>query len=138
MTRASWLDSPLLVGFGHMQELAERAARGSDGYPPYNIEDRGEAGLRVTLAVAGFAPDDLTTTVEGRQLVVRGRRAEADAQVYLHRGIAARRFQRAFVLADGHEVDRAMLENGLLHIDIRRTAPEDTVTKIAIETGAGG
>lgn len=134
MTRAAWIDSPFLVGFGAMQELAERAARGSDGYPPYNIEEIAADHIRVSLAVAGFRGSELSAHVEGSQLVVRGKSADADGRVFLHRGIATRRFQRTFVLADGCEVDAARLENGLLHIDIRRKPAAETITTIPIET----
>lgn len=133
VTRA-WFDSPLLVGFERMQELAERAARGSDGYPPYNIEVMGDNRVRITLAVAGFSADDLSAVVEGAQLVIRGdRRDSQDSErTFLHRGIAARRFQRSFVLADGFEVEGASLEHGLLHVDVRRRVDEQAVTRIEI------
>ena len=112
----------------------ERTAKsGNDGYPPYNIEQRGDASYRITLALAGFAEDDLAITLENNQLVVRGRQADdAEGRVFLHRGIAARQFQRSFVLADGVEVSGAMLENGLLHIDLSRAEPETVVRTIAI------
>ncbi len=126
----------MLVGFGYMQELAERAARGSDGYPPYNIEELDSERLRITLAVAGFSNDDLAISIEDRQLIVRGKRQDGEERVFLHRGIAARRFQRAFVLADGHEVERAFLENGLLHLDVRRRPRQETIVQIPIETSA--
>lgn len=137
MTRTAWIDSPLMVGFGAMQELAERAARGSDGYPPYNIEELDGARIRISLAVAGFSASELSTHVEGAQLVVRGRREEQQDRVFLHRGIATRRFQRAFVLADGFEVDAAVLEHGLLHIDIRRKPQGETIISIPITVGSG-
>ncbi len=139
MNARTWFDHPLLVGFDRMQELAERAARGSDGYPPYNIEAVDAEAVRITLAVAGFAPEDLTATVEGAQLVIRGDRKDSQAsRTFLHRGIAARRFQRAFVLADGFEVESAELEHGLLHILVRRRAQEDAVTRIAIRPASSG
>lgn len=132
MTRPSWFDSPFLLGFDRMQEMAERAARAaSDGYPPYNIEDRGEGRIRITLAVAGFAPEDLSAAVIGSQLVIRGDKPDGGERSFLHRGIAARRFQRTFVLADGYDVETAQLENGLLHIDVER--PEPTVSERRIE-----
>lgn len=135
MTATNWTDSPFLVGFGAMQEMAERAARGSDGYPPYNIEELDANTIRVTLAVAGFRAEELSAQVEGAQLIVRGKRADTGQQrVFLHRGIAARRFQRAFVLADGCEVDRAHHEYGLLHIDIRRKPAAETIVTIPITT----
>lgn len=102
MTKMSLGTHPYLLGFDQLERLAERAAKGAEGYPPYNIEHRAPDGFRITLAVAGFAEDDLSLTVEDRQLVIRGRQADADAErVFLHRGIASRAFQRSFVLAEG-------------------------------------
>lgn len=107
--------------------------QGAEGYPPYNIEHLGPDGFRITLAVAGFSEEDLAITLEDRQLVVRGRQAEADSErVFLHRGIAARAFQRSFVLADGVEVVSAELQNGLLHVDLHRSAPDSIVQTIPI------
>jgi HSP20 family molecular chaperone IbpA len=137
MNRGLIFDSPFLLGFEHTRSLIERAAKAAaESYPPYNVEDRGEGALRITLAVAGFAPDQLEVTVEDRQLVVAGRR-DAGAQAkseeaYLHRGIAARGFIRSFVLADGMEVEGATLEHGLLHIDLARPEPEKRVQSIPI------
>ena len=134
MTRVTFASHPHLLGFEQLDRLVERTAKsGNDGYPPYNIEQRSAAAYRITLAVAGFAEDDLAITVENNQLVVRGRQADDAAErVFLHRGIAARQFQRSFVLADGVEVTGAMLENGLLHIDLARAEPEAIVRTIAI------
>lgn len=133
MTKMSLGTHPYLLGFDQLERLAERAAKGAEGYPPYNIEHRAPDGFRITLAVAGFAEDDLSLTVEDRQLVIRGRQADADAErVFLHRGIASRAFQRSFVLAEGIEVEGAGLENGLLHIDLRRIAPQSIVQTIPI------
>jgi len=133
MTKMSLGTHPFLLGFDQLERLAERAAKGAEGYPPYNIEHRAPDGFRITLAVAGFAEDDLSLTVEDRQLVIRGRQADADAErVFLHRGIASRAFQRSFVLAEGIEVEGAGLENGLLHIDLRRIAPQSIVQTIPI------
>ncbi len=135
MTRPNFGAHPFLLGFDRLDRLVERTARaGSDGYPPYNIELLGENAWRVTLAVAGFAAADLSVTLEDRQLVVRGRQAEDDAsdRVFLHRGIAARAFQRAFVLAEGVEVAGASLTDGLLHVELRRTTPEPEVRSIEI------
>ena len=134
MTKVSFASHPYLLGFEQLDRLVERTAKsGNDGYPPYNIEQRGDASYRITLALAGFAEDDLAITLENNQLVVRGRQADdAKGRVYLHRGIAARQFQRSFVLADGVEVSGAMLENGLLHIDLSRAEPEAVVRTIAI------
>ena len=134
MTRASFGAHPFLLGFDRLDRLVERTARaGADGYPPYNIELAGENAWRVTLAVAGFATEDLAITLEDRQLLVRGRQAEEEGErVFLHRGIAARAFQRAFVLAEGVEVAGARLADGLLHIELKRAAPEPEVRSIAI------
>ena len=134
MTKVTFASHPYLLGFEQLDRLVERTAKsGNDGYPPYNIEQRGDASYRITLALAGFAEDDLAITLENNQLVIRGRQADdAEGRVYLHRGIAARQFQRSFVLADGVEVSGAMLENGLLHIDLNRAEPEAVVRTIAI------
>lgn len=138
MTKTTFGTHPFLLGFDELERLVERTVRtGNDGYPPYNIEQTGEAGFRITLAVAGFAESDLSITLEDRQLVIRGRSRE-DAEhepTYLHRGIAARQFQRSFVLADGVEVEGANLENGLLHVALQRSAPENVVKTIAINSG---
>ena len=135
-TRTILFDSPFLLGFDHTRSLIERAAKAAaESYPPYNVEDRGEGSLRITLAVAGFTPDQLHVTVEGRQLVIAGRREnEAGAEpAYLHRGIAARGFTRAFVLADGLEVEAARLEHGLLHVDLKRPQAAQTIRQIPIQ-----
>ncbi|PKQ07805.1 MAG: heat-shock protein Hsp20 [Alphaproteobacteria bacterium HGW-Alphaproteobacteria-11] len=128
-------NSPFLLGFEQMERLLERAAKASDGYPPYNVEQltatAGEA-LRITLAVAGFSRDELSVTVENNELVIRGRQRDEEGRTYLHRGIAARQFQRAFVLADGMEVTGAVLENGLLKVDLARPEPQKTVRRIEI------
>ena len=138
MTKPTFAAHPFLLGFDELDRLVERTARASsDGYPPYNIEQTGETGFRITLAVAGFGDDDLSITLEDRQLVVRGRTRDDKARVYLHRGIAARQFQRAFVLADGVEIAGARMENGLLHIDLQRSVPENVVKQIRIETDRG-
>lgn len=138
MTRVSVFSSPLLLGFDHMERMIERAAKsGGEGYPPYNIEQTGEDGLRITLAVAGFAMSDLTITLEDNQLVIRGRQADDKDRIYLHRGIAARQFQRAFVLADGIQVTGAHLANGLLHIELLRPRPQPQVRQIQINAGDG-
>ncbi|MDI2090093.1 Hsp20 family protein [Commensalibacter oyaizuii] len=126
--------SPMFLGFDHLEQILERAAKStSDGYPPYNIEQIGSSSLRITLAVAGFLMDDLQITQEDNQLVIRGRQSEdSQERIFLYRGIAARQFQRAFVLAEGIEVESAWLDNGLLHIDITRPKPEMTVKRIEI------
>ena len=132
--------SPLFLGFDHLEQVLERAAKmPSDGYPPYNIERVGPNGLRITLAVAGFAMDDLQITQEDNQLVVRGRQADDSGErVFLHRGIAARQFQRAFVMAEGVEVRGAWLDNGLLHVDLARPQPEARVRTIEIGKAGPG
>ena len=136
MTRAPWFESPFLLGFDRLQELAERTASlGADGYPPYNIESVGEGRLRVTLAVAGFDPDELDVELDDRHLVLTGEKRDAgEDRSYLHRGIAARRFRRTFLLADGCEVEGAALENGLLHIDVRLRERASDVRRIAIRS----
>lgn len=134
MTRVLAFGSPYLLGFDRFERMAERLAKaGAESYPPYNIEQTSEADFRITLAVAGFAPADLSVTVEDNQLVIRGKQAEDTAKSYLHRGIAARQFQRTFVLADGIEIRNASLDNGLLSIDLVRPEPERLVRKIEIK-----
>lgn len=136
MTRMTPFSSPLLLGFDAMEKTIERIAKGGDGYPPYNIErvrtGEGTVRLRITLAVAGFAESELDVATEESTLVIRGRQAEEGERDFLHRGIAARQFQRAFVLADGMRVLGAELKNGLLSIDLDRPEPERLVRKIAI------
>ena len=137
MNRSIVFDSPFLLGFEHTRLLIERAAKAAtEGYPPYNVEDRGDGALRITLAVAGFTPETLHVTMEDRQLTIAGRREDAakGEDAYLHRGIAARGFIRSFVLADGVEVDRALLEHGLLHIDLSRPEPDKLIKRIPIQT----
>jgi HSP20 family molecular chaperone IbpA len=128
---------PFLLGFDQLERLVERTAKtGNEGYPPYNIEQTSENSYRITLAVAGFAEGDFTITVENRQLVILGRQGEERGdRVYLHRGIAARQFQRTFVLADGVDVGTAIMEHGLLHIDLKRALPETVIQKIEIKKG---
>ena len=133
-TRLSMFNSPLLLGFDQFERTLDRISKASaEGYPPYNIEQIGEDGLRITLAVAGFTMDDLTVQLEDSQLVIRGRQADDRSRLYLHRGIAARQFQRSFVLAEGIEVLGASLDNGLLNIDLKRPLPEPKVRTIRIE-----
>lgn len=137
MTKLTFAAHPFLLGFDQLEQLVERTARtGNDGYPPYNIERAAPDAYRITLAVAGFREADLAITLEDRALVIRGRQAEEEEErVFLHRGIAARQFQRSFVLAEGVEVAGATLENGLLHVDLRRARPETVVQTIAIQRG---
>jgi HSP20 family molecular chaperone IbpA len=132
--RLSLFDSPMFLGFDHFERTIDRLKKTSDGYPPYNIEQISENQLRITLAVAGFTMDDLDVELEHNQLTVRGKQTddEVDERIFIHRGIAARQFQRSFVLADGIEVTGASLDNGLLHIDMTRIIPEPEVKKIQI------
>jgi HSP20 family molecular chaperone IbpA len=138
MTRVSVFSSPLLLGFDHIERVLDRVNKtAAEGYPPYNIEQTCAHRLRITLAVAGFAEDDLNVTVEDNQLVIRGKQQEENAnRVYLHRGIAARQFTRNFVLAEGIEVSDAEIVNGLLHVDLEQPVPEPKVTQIKIKNNA--
>ncbi len=139
MTRNMAFNSPFLLGFEHLERLLERTAKtAGDGYPPYNIEDAGDDGLKITLAVAGFASDELAVTVEDKQLVIRGKQTESTDRTFLHRGIAARQFQRAFVLAEGIEVTGAELQNGLLSIELSRPRAETLTRTIQIRTKPNG
>jgi HSP20 family molecular chaperone IbpA len=126
-----------MLGFEQLERLLERSAKsGNEGYPPYNIEQTSDFSYRITLAVAGCAEEDLSITIEDRQLVIRGRQTDdAEGRIFLHRGIAARQFQRMFVLADGVEVGEAVMENGLLHVDLTRSRPETVVQTINIKKG---
>ena len=138
MTRMTPLSSPLLLGFDQIERLIDRASKTSgDGYPPYNIEriadpDGKGDNLRITLAVAGFAREDLDISLEESQLIIRGKQRDDETRTYLHRGIAARQFARAFVLADGMQVRGAELENGLLSISLARPEPQRVVRKVEI------
>jgi HSP20 family molecular chaperone IbpA len=137
MSRVPSLSSPFLLGFDEIERVLDRVTKGADGYPPYNIERLARDGdhperLRITLAVAGFTRDQLDVSVEENQLVIRGRQQDDKSRHYLHRGIAARQFQRTFVLADGMEVAGADLKNGLLSIDLVRPQPERLVKTVEI------
>lgn len=136
--RTLLFDSPFLLGFDHTRALIDRAAKAAaESYPPYNVEQIGRTGVRISLAVAGFSPAELAVTLEDRQLTITGKRDEATKaeQAFLHRGIAGRGFVRSFVLADGLEVDGARLEHGLLHIDLIRPEAERAVWRIPITVG---
>jgi HSP20 family molecular chaperone IbpA len=138
MSRVPSLSSPFLLGFDEIERALDRVTKGADGYPPYNIERLARDAdyperLRITLAVAGFTSEQLDVTVEENQLVIRGRQQDDKGRQYLHRGIAARQFQRTFVLADGMDVLGADLKNGLLSIDLARPEPERVVRSIAIK-----
>jgi HSP20 family molecular chaperone IbpA len=137
MTKLTLGSYPHMLGFEQLERLLERTAKsGNEGYPPFNIEQTSQRSYRITLAVAGFSDDDLSITVEDRQLVIRGRQREDQIdRVFLHRGIAARQFQRSFVLADGVDVGDAIMENGLLHVDLTQTMPETVVQTIKIKRG---
>ncbi len=139
MTKLSLGTHPFLLGFEQLERLVERTAKsGNDGYPPYNIEQTSDRSYRITLAVAGFAEEDLVITVEDKQLVIRGRQKDdSEGRVFLHRGIAARQFQRSFVLADGVDVGEAVMANGLLHIDLTRRVPEAVVQTVRIRRSEG-
>ena len=137
MTKLNFGGYPHLLGFEQLERILERTAKsGNEGYPPFNIEQTSDYSYRITLAVAGFAEHDLSITVEDRQLVIRGRHSDDDdGRIFLHRGIAGRQFQRSFVLADGVEVGEAIMENGLLHVDLTRAQPETIVQTITIKKG---
>lgn len=135
MTRVSLFNSPLLLGFDHFERVIDRVSKNpSEGYPPYNIEQIGDHDIRITVAVAGFAREDLAVTVEENQLIVRGKQTEDDKRVYIHRGIATRQFQRTFVLADGIEVDGAEFSNGLLHVNLVRPHVQRCVKTVEIRS----
>jgi len=138
MTRVSLFSSPLLLGFDRFERTLDRIGRAAESYPPYNIEQLAENRLRITLAVAGFAREDLEITLEANQLTIRGRQTEQTDRVFLHRGIAARQFQRNFLLADGLEIAGAELNNGLLEIDILRPEIEPQIRTIPIRGSAAG
>ena len=137
MTRLSPFNSPLLLGFEHLEQILERVSKTSkDGYPPYNILQVGNNRLRISLAVAGFTEEELSVTVEQNQLHIHGRQQDDPDAVYLHRGIAARRFHRTFLLAETIEVDTAALDNGLLNIDLVQPEPAQTVRTVEIRRSA--
>ena len=137
MTKMTLGSYPHMLGFEQLERIMERAAKsGNEGYPPFNIEQTSDFSYRITLAVAGFAESDLSITVEDRQLVIRGKQKDdSEGRVFLHRGIAARQFQRSFVLADGVDVGEAVMENGLLHVDLSREKPQTVVQTINIRKG---
>jgi HSP20 family molecular chaperone IbpA len=136
VSRNVYFNSPFLLGFENLDRLLERTAKAAaDGYPPYNIEQNADDRLRITLAVAGFAKDELNVTVEDRQLFIKGKQNDAGDRNFLHRGIAARQFQRSFVLAEGIEVTGAELSNGLLTIELMRPKAESIVRTVEIRTG---
>ena len=137
MTKLTLASYPHMLGFEQLERVLERSAKsGNEGYPPFNIEQTNDRSYRITLAVAGFAEEDLSITVEDRQLVIRGRQTDdSEGRVFLHRGIAGRQFQRRFVLADGVEVGEALMDNGLLHVDLTQAKPETVVQTINSRKG---
>lgn len=136
MSRPTLLNSPLLLGFDHFEQVLDRISKAStDGFPPYNIEQVEENQLRITLALAGFSMDDLSVQVEGNQLTIKGRQSDDEERVYLHRGIAARQFQRNFVLAEGIKIIGAHLDNGMLHIELERPEVDNRVRTVEIRSG---
>jgi len=135
-TVTRFFDNPFFLGFEPLERLVERAAKSAgEGYPPYNIEETSDGGIVITLAVAGFAKDDISVTIEDRELMIKGRQNEAEGKTFLHRGIAARQFLRSFVLADGIEVKSAALESGLLKIALARPDVKPKVRVIEIKSG---
>src|SRR6516164_3296218 len=136
MSRVSLFSSPLLLGFDQFERTLDRIGKSADNYPPYNIEQLAENRLRITLAVAGFAREDLDIKIEANQLTIRGKQPEQGQRLFLHRGIAARQFQRSFMLADGLEVSGANLANGLLEIDVLRRVIQPEARDIPIANGA--
>src|SRR3546814_2345434 len=130
MSRLSRFNRPLLLGCEQFEQAIDRISQTAEGYPPYNVAQRGEHRLRITLAVAGFTEADLSVQIEDRQLVIRGKQADDQSRVYLHRGIAARQFQRSFVLAEGIDITGATLERGLLHVDLQRQVVQPEVRTI--------
>jgi len=133
--RLTLFDSPLLLGFDHLEKTFDRISKAAhEGYPPYNIEQTGENTLRISIAVAGFSTDDMDVEIDNNQLSVRGKQTNDRERFYLHRGIAARQFKRSFILADGMEVRGASLTNGLLHIDLEQVLPQSRVQKITISS----
>lgn len=134
-TRLSLFDSPLFLGFDDFEKTIDRMRKsGADGYPPYNIEQIGNHGIRITLAVAGFSMDCLDVEADQNQLTIRGKQADEEDRLYIHRGIAARQFQKSFVIADGIEIRSADMDNGLLHINLERVIPESQAIKIKINS----
>ncbi len=134
MSRLSLFSSPFLLGFEPFEKAVDRISKAAaDGYPPYNVEQRGDGRFRISIAVAGFAMEDLSVQMEGNQLIIRGKQSDQEERVYLHRGIAARQFQRSFVLAEGIEVTSASLDSGLLHVELERPRIEPEVRSIAIK-----
>lgn len=137
MTRLTLFDSPLFLGFDEIEQTFDRLKKSAtEGYPPYNIEQIGDNGLRITVAVAGFTMDDLDVQIENKQLMISGKRTPSNQdsdRVFLHRGIATRQFQRSFILADGIEIKGAWIDNGLLNVDMERLEPKSNAKKIEIQ-----
>ena len=138
MSRVSMFSAPFLLGFDAFEERVDRLSKAADGYPPYNIERsldaEGAETFLISIAVAGFAQADLEVMTEDNQLLVRGRQKDDPAREYLHRGIAARQFQRSFLLADGMVVKDALLRNGMLTISVVRPRAEKVARRIDIRS----
>jgi len=138
MSRVSLFSAPFLLGFDTYEERIDRLSRAADGYPPYNIERTTDADgterFLISIAVAGFAQAELELSQEDNQLVVRGRQKDDPGREFLHRGIAARQFQRSFLLADGVEVTEAVLEHGMLMISVVRPKPQRLARRIDIRS----
>lgn len=134
MNELSLFNSPMFLGFDHFEDLFNGLAKAEDSYPPYNIEQIGEEGFRITLALAGFKESDLSISTSENKLVIKGKQEEADHKVYIHRGLATRRFVKTFILADNVEVKKATFDNGLLHIDLLRKKALETAKMIPIES----
>ena len=134
MDRLSFFSSPLFLGFDHFERLVDILSKVDDSYPPYNIEQIGDDGFRITLALAGFRKESISITMDNNQLMIKGKQEADPNAVYLHRGIAARQFIKSFVLADNLEVIGAEFENGLLHINLHRIRNESNIKKIEIST----
>ncbi|WP_419903002.1 Hsp20 family protein [Kiloniella sp.] len=135
MSRLSLFNSPLMLGFEQFEQAMDMISKtATDGYPPYNVEKVSENKIRITLAVAGFSPEDIQVQIENNQLVIRGKAKSDDDKEYLHRGIATRQFRRAFVLAEGIEVLNANMDNGLLHVELEQPLQNVTIRSIEIQT----
>lgn len=134
MDRLSLFSSPLFLGFDHFEQLIDSLSKVDDSYPPYNIEQIGEQGFRITLALAGFKKESINITIDNNQLIIRGKQEADPHAVYLHRGIASRQFVKSFVLADNIEVKSAEFDNGLLHINLFRIMNESNIRTIEIKS----
>ncbi len=134
MNDLSLFNSPMFLGFDHFADLVSGLTKMDDAYPPYNIEQIGDDGFRITLALAGFREKDLSVSLSENKLVIKGRQEDSEQKVYLHRGLAARRFMKTFVLADNIEVKEATFDNGLLHIGLFRKKTSEAPKVIPISS----